>query len=225
MLSFNENPTSTFVPESITESLASEQSKFVTILNVNEEGFDIRSYIEDNISEVKQKLLDTGAILIRGLPTDIDTFSSICDLFGEVTSHAEISSPRTQTNKGVYTSTDHPADQKIQMHNEQSYLSYWPMVASFLCIIPSDEGGETPIADCRNFENELPPSLAQKLKKLGLVYVRNIGKESTIPWREVFSVKNEQELEDYCRDRGIDFTYTKMRKVSQLTFFLEMDLK
>jgi alpha-ketoglutarate-dependent taurine dioxygenase len=193
--------------ETLVESYAIPSTQFVKIFEVNEKGFDFYQYARDNLSSLSKDLKNHGAILIRGQDADIDRFASLCDLFGDVTSHSELSSPRTTITNGVYTSTDHPSDQKIQMHNEQSYLSYWPMVASFLCVIPSTQGGETPIADCRNFESELPSIMVEKIKNLGVRYIRNIGIESTIRWQEVYGVETKSELQDYCDARGINLSW------------------
>lgn len=187
--------------------IGNEPGNFVSILEVPHEGFDVLSYSKDNLEEMKLNLRNFGAVLIRGLSPCMSTFASICDLFGDVTSHSELSSPRTSVSKGVYTSTDHPNDQTIQMHNEQSYLSYWPMLASFHCVTPAKTGGNTPVADCRNFEQELPKDFEKRLKDEGVCYVRNIGPESTIGWRDVFSVDDESGLAEYCKERGIQLEW------------------
>ncbi|KGT73214.1 hypothetical protein MA20_45900 [Bradyrhizobium japonicum] len=150
------------------------------------------------------ELYTHGALLIRGLPPDIERFATLCDLFGPPASHSELSSLRTRLGDGVYTSTDHPADQKIQMHNEQAYLSYWPKIASFMCVTPPMSGGETPIADCRDFDPELPADLRSRLRTQGVKYVRNIGSESTIPWKAVYGVESREELEVYCALKNIE---------------------
>lgn len=183
--------------------IGNEKSKFVSITEVPHDGFDFLAYATDELDKLQSDLHEYGAILVRGLNPSVETFAAVCDLFGDVTSHSELSSPRSSVSKGVYTSTDHPNDQTIQMHNEQSYLSYWPMRASFHCVVPAKEMGNTPVADCRNFESELPDSFVRRLKDQGVCYIRNIGPESTIGWRKVFSVATESELEEYCEKRGI----------------------
>ncbi|MBV8752638.1 MAG: TauD/TfdA family dioxygenase [Hyphomicrobiales bacterium] len=179
------------------------ERNFVRIVTCLLPEFDFVAYARDHLDEIKSELYAYGAVLVRGLAPRAERFAALCDLFGPPAKHSELSSLRTQLGPGIYTSTDHPADQKIVMHNEQAYLSYWPKVIGFMCVTPASRGGQTPIADCRNFDAEIPAELAQRLRNFGVKYVRNIGAESTIPWKTVFAVESKEELEAYCARRGI----------------------
>jgi alpha-ketoglutarate-dependent taurine dioxygenase len=183
------------------------QRDFVRIITCISPDFDFLAYARDHTGALKQELYAYGALLIRGLPPHVEQFAALCDLFGPPATHSELSSLRTRLGEGVYTSTDHPADQMIQMHNEQAYLSYWPKIASFMCVKPPTSGGQTPVADCRNFDEELPANLAHRLRTLGVKYVRNIGSESTIPWKAVYGVNSREELEAYCARRNIEVVW------------------
>lgn len=196
------NIKSTERPQGYTSSIVVPDRNFVRQIVVSP-GFNFYEYACDNVRQLSDWLLNNGALLIRNAEFTTDEFAALCDLFGPVTKHSELSSPRTQLSNGVYTSTDHPANQIIQMHNEQSYLSYWPMVASFMCEIAAREGGCTPIADCRNFDVDLPLTMVEKLKRHGVTYVRNFGPESSIRWRDSYDVESQQELEEYCDARGM----------------------
>jgi alpha-ketoglutarate-dependent taurine dioxygenase len=180
---------------------------FVRIITSFSPDFDFVEYARDHLVAIKRELYAYGAICVRGLAPRADRFAALCDLFGPPAKHSELSSSRTQLGPDLYTSTDHPADQKIAMHNEQAYLSYWPMVASFMCVTPPRRGGQTPVADCRNFDEEIPPALARRLRTQGVKYLRNIGAESTISWKSAFGVQSRAELEAYCARRNIEVSW------------------
>ena len=191
----------------LTCSIGWPERDFVRVIACLSPDFDLLEYARDHIGIMKQELRARGALLIRGLPADMERFAGLCDLFGPPAGHSELSSLRTKLGEGVYTSTDHPADQKIQMHNEQAYLSYWPRIASFMCVTPPASGGQTPVADCRDFDRELPADLACRLRTLGVKYVRNIGSESSLPWKTVYGVDSREELEAYCARKNIEVVW------------------
>lgn len=188
-------------------SIGWPERDFVRIMTCLSSDFDLIAYARDHVEALRRELHTYGALLIRGLPPNMERFAELCDLFGPPANHSELSSLRTRLGEGVYTSTDHPADQKIQMHNEQAYLSYWPRIASFMCVTPPTRGGQTPIADCRDFDQEIPADLADRLRIQGVKYVRNIGSESTIPWKTVYGVESREELEGYCARRNIEISW------------------
>lgn len=209
--------------EFLTWSTAMPDRNFVRIMTCLLPEFDIVEYVRDHLDGMKKELHTYGAILIRGLMPRVDQFAALCDLFGAPSKHSELSSLRTNLGGGVYTSTDHPADQKIVMHNEQAYLSYWPMVTSFMCVTPARKGGQTPVADCRDFDTSIPAELAGRMRRRGVKYVRNIGAESTIAWKEVFGVESEAALEAYCASKNIELSWRSdgtPRTISPLPAYL-----
>jgi alpha-ketoglutarate-dependent taurine dioxygenase len=183
-------------------SVAMPERNFVRQIEVST-GFNFLDYARDHLGQLRTWIAENGALLIRNTDFSVGQFAELCDMFGTVTRHSELSSPRTELAKDVYTSTDHPANQIIQMHNEQSYLSYWPMQAAFMCELPAQEGGATPISDCRSFDQILPDYLVRKLREYGVTYIRNFGPESTIAWRESYGVVDQEGLEKYCAFRGM----------------------
>src|SRR5205823_8517779 len=107
------------------------------------------AWASSNRAFVEDQLLKHGAILFRNFKVDsLSKFERLAQtLSSGLTSYAERSSPRTKLEGAIYTSTDHPADQYIHLHNEQSYTLNWPMKIWFHCIQPAHKGGRTPIAD------------------------------------------------------------------------------
>lgn len=154
---------------------------------------------------VDRHLLREGAILFRGF--DIlgeQPFQAFASAFGDpLLDYRFGSTPRTDLGDGVYTSTEYPAHQVIPLHNEQSYTRSWPLRLWFHCVIPADEGGETPIADSRIVYDRLDPALRRRFAEKRLCYSRNYGGGLDVPWQKVFGTDDRATVEGYCRDNGI----------------------
>ena len=167
------------------------------------------AWVREHRQEILEKLAKAGAVLFRGF--DIDTVAqfqaftrSLCPTLIE---YGERSSPRTKVDDGVYTSTDHPADQPILLHNEQSYTLHWPMKILFGCLQPSLTGGCTPIADSRKILRRLRPQTVEKFRSLQIMYMRNYGDGLGLHWSEVFQTRDKSEVERYCRESAIEFEW------------------
>ena len=173
------------------------------------EDVDLASWASANRPEVLEKLSKAGATLFRGfkiesLPQFRAFTQSICP---ELIEYGERSSPRTKIDDGVYTSTDHPADQPIQLHNEQSYTLNWPMKIWFFCMQPSLTGGCTPIADSRKILKRLKPQTVEKFSRKQIMYMRNYGDGLGLHWPEVFQTTDKSVVEQHCREAAIEFEW------------------
>jgi hypothetical protein len=73
--------------------------------------------------------------------------------------------PRVEVSGKVYGSTPYPPEQAILFHNESSHLHYWPLKIWFFCVQPAQQGGETPIVDCRKVYQLLDPSCEKNFNK------------------------------------------------------------
>jgi alpha-ketoglutarate-dependent taurine dioxygenase len=122
----------------------------------------------------------------------------------ELIEYGERSSPRTRLHGRVYSSTNHPADQYIILHNEQSYTLNWPMKIMFYCALPATEGGSTPIADSRKILARLDPQIVARFVEKKIMYVRNYGNGLGLPWQEVFQTEERSDVEAHCRRMSID---------------------
>ena len=170
---------------------------------------DLASWASANRPEVLEKLSKAGAALFRGfkiesLPQFRAFTQSICP---ELIEYGERSSPRTKIDDGVYTSTDHPADQPIQLHNEQSYTLNWPMKIWFFCMQPSLTGGCTPIADSRKILKRLKPQTVEKFSRKQIMYMRNYGDGLGLHWPEVFQTTDKSAVEKHCHEASIEFEW------------------
>ncbi|MDB9510445.1 amino acid adenylation domain-containing protein [Kamptonema animale CS-326] len=169
---------------------------------------DLIDWAKNNREFIESKLLQHGAILFRGFTEPlVSTFEQfahvICpQLFGE---YGDL--PREGISEKVYGSTPYPADKTILFHNESSHLHCWPLKIWFFCVQPAQQGGETPIVDCRKIYQLLPPKLREIFAQKQLMYVRNYTDGLDVSWQEFFKTADKTEVEKYCRHAKIDFEW------------------
>lgn len=170
------------------------------------EGVDLMTWTLNNREFLGINLLKHGGILFRNFDVSsaeaFEQFVVACS--SEPLQYSERSSPRTQLKSNIYTSTDYPADQSIFLHNENSYQHTWPMKIFFFCLTPSTQGGETPIADCRNVYGRIDPEIRRHFAKKGWMLVRNFGNGLSLTWQSVFQTEDKSIVESYCREAGIE---------------------
>ncbi|GGN01316.1 TauD/TfdA family dioxygenase [Streptomyces fuscichromogenes] len=166
---------------------------------------DLVSWLSDHPETVARLAHDSGAVLFRGFGVDSpDTFRSVmAGLSGDVLDYGERSSPRHEITQGVYTSTDHPADQHIALHNEQSYTLDWPLRIVFCCQQPATAGGRTPLADSRRVLARLGGPTVERFREHGVRYVRNYLPGISLSWQEAFQTHSRAEVESYCARHDI----------------------
>ncbi|WP_281560966.1 TauD/TfdA family dioxygenase [Thalassomonas sp. RHCl1] len=179
------------------------------LVQVEQTGIKPLDWAQEHGEAIEQWLQSKGALLIRGL----DLASSrqfgklLSQLFsGELLSYNLRSTPRTELRGNIYTATEYHSDQLIVQHNEQAYTNVWPMRLGFFCMLPSAEGGETPIADSRIILSKIPREIREKFAAKGIMYVRNFS-DIDLPWQEVFNTQDRQEVEAYCHEHDIEFQW------------------
>jgi amino acid adenylation domain-containing protein len=185
-----------------------EGQKFPLIIKPNSAEIDIISWTKNNRKYLETELFKHGAILFRGFSVksvaEFENFAqTICpNLFAE---YGDL--PRTGEGGKVYGSTPYPADKAILFHNESSHLHCFPLKIWFYCVQPADEGGETPIVDCRKAYQLLSYQLREKLATKQLMYVRNFATGLDVSWQNFFNTTDKKEVENYCIQAGIDFEW------------------
>ena len=166
---------------------------------------DLEAWYESNAGFLEQRLLENGGILFRGFgkrdAAGLESFIQVSA--GQSLAYKERSSPRTQVNGNIYTSTEYPPGQNIFLHNENSYQQTWPMKLYFLCTLEPKDRGETPLADCRKIHARLPEPLRGKFAEKGFRIVRNYGMAMGLDWQMVFGTSNKAEVDAYCKQRDI----------------------
>ena len=173
------------------------------------ERLDPVSWAQNNRDYIESLLHQHGGILFRHFDllsaTQFEEF--IRAISDELLEYRERSSPRSRVSGNVYTSTDYPANQTIFLHNENSYQRCFNMKIFFYCQLPSDSGGETPIADCRKVYERISPDVRQRFVEKKWLYVRNYGEGFGLPWQTVFQTTNRSDVEKHCRERDIEFEW------------------
>jgi len=182
--------------------------KFPLVIQPHSAEIDIISWTENNRPFLETELFKHGAILFRGF--DIKSVSEF-EKFAQTISpnlFAEYGDlPRTDEGGKVYGSTPYPADKAILFHNESSHLHYFPLKIWFYCVQPAEQGGETPIVDCRKAYKLLSHQLRNKLATKQLMYVRNYAEGLDVSWQNFFQTTDKKEVENYCRQAKIEFEW------------------
>ncbi|MGI4861582.1 MAG: TauD/TfdA family dioxygenase [Janthinobacterium lividum] len=147
-----------------------------------------------------------GGVLFSGFQAPaIDRFQAFAASFGDpLIGYEFASTPRSQVEGAVYTSTEYPAHRSIPLHNEQAYTREWPMRIWFYCAQAARSGGATPIADSRAIYRALDPALVQRFAQRELLYVRNFGQGLDLSWQQAFSTDDPRMVERYCAQNRID---------------------
>ena len=172
------------------------------------EDIDIVDWAGSNRDLIDKELLKHGALLFRGFdlrsPAEFEKFAEAIspNLFAD---YGDL--PREGVAGKVYGSTPYPADQAILFHNESSHMHRWPMRIWFYCVQAAEQGGETPLVDCRRVYQLLDPKLRDRFTEKKLMYVRNYTEGLDVSWQTFFRTSDRSMVEDYCRKADIDFEW------------------
>ncbi len=172
-------------------------------------GPSLPAWLADSAPTVEKLVHTHGAVFLRGFTIggNDEVREIVTRLSGPPLDYTERSSPRSEVAAGIYTSTDYPAKQRIFLHNEQSYNLSFPERLYFFCLIPSETGGETLMADTRRIYQRIPAHLRKKLADLGYLLVRNYRPRVGLPWQEVFGTSDKDEVAAYCHGKGIELEW------------------
>ncbi|MFK0289758.1 TauD/TfdA family dioxygenase [Streptomyces sp. NPDC090442] len=170
-----------------------------------EPGVDLTHWAARSTRRVRTWLDAHGAVLFRGFGVDLDRFGTVLRaLAGDPSPYLERSSPRTALGDRVYTATDHPADQPIALHHENSYQREFPQRLVFCCLRPAATGGATPLADARKVLGRIRADVRAGFAERGVRYVRNYGTGLGMSWCEAFQTDRRARVERYCQERDIE---------------------
>jgi non-ribosomal peptide synthetase component F len=178
------------------------------VIKPDADDIDLAEWAGNNREFIEKNLLHHGAMLFRGFSVDsvpeFERFASaICpELFGE---YGDL--PREELGGKVYGSTPYPADETILFHNESSHLHQWPMLIWFYCVKAAEQGGESPIIDCRRIYELMDPAIREKFERQGLLYIRNFTDSLDVSWQNFFHTRDRSAVEDYCRKASIEFEW------------------
>jgi amino acid adenylation domain-containing protein len=199
----------------VRESRVSPELSLPVLFQPEYEGVDLVAWANQNRDLIDNRLRQHGALLFRAFNTrSLDSFEQFTTTIAKsLMSYGERSSPRHALSGNIYTSTDHPADQHILLHNEQSYTLNWPMKIWFFCVRPAQQGGRTPIADSRRIYSRLPAAVVAKFADKQVMYVRNYGDGLGLSWQEAFQTDDKAIVAEHCRRDAIELEWKDGNRV------------
>ncbi|HJP93409.1 MAG TPA: amino acid adenylation domain-containing protein [Pyrinomonadaceae bacterium] len=178
------------------------------VITPDTQDVDLAEWAQANQEFIEANLLKHGALLFRGFnvasAVEFESFANATcsELFGD---YGDL--PREELGGKVYASTPYPADERILFHNESSHMHRWPMLIWFYCVTAAEQGGETPIVDCRQVYKQMDQSIRDRFERKGLMYVRNFTDRLDVSWQNFFQTDDRSKVEDYCRKAAIDFQW------------------
>jgi len=183
-------------------------SSLPLVLSSGKAGVDLAAWIRSNRPFVDERLHHHGGLLFRGFgPVDPRSFERLATAAIDELSDENGEHPREVVSGRVYTPVRYSSKRKIYWHNENSFNRRWPRKIIFGCVKPSETGGETPIADSRVVYERLPSDFRDRCVEEGLIYIRRYGSGFGRGWQDVFGTSNRREVEDRCREDGIEFRW------------------
>lgn len=179
------------------------------LLEVETSALNVMRWAEEHQADIRALLETQGALLIRGVKVlgNAQFGKILSTLFGsELLEYVYRSTPRTHIQGNVYTATEYPADQVIPQHNENAYSRTWPNRLGFMCMLPAETGGETPIGDSRVIYKLLPKSIRDKFEEKGVMYIRNYS-NIDLPWSVVFQTEDKTQVEAFCDENDLKYEW------------------
>ncbi|MEM1169665.1 MAG: TauD/TfdA family dioxygenase [Cyanobacteria bacterium P01_H01_bin.35] len=175
------------------------------VIEPSGEKLNLTTWANNNLELIENYLLKQGGILFRNFQLNgISEFEKFLQsTFGKLLEYSYRSTPRTQVNNQIYTSTEYPPEASIPLHNEMAYSNSWPMKICFYCVQAATEGGMTPIANSRKVLQRINPKIREIFQNKKVMYVRNYGNGLDLPWQNVFQTNDKSEVEEYCRQAEI----------------------
>ena len=180
-------------------------------------GVNIVSWAASQRDYIRTELTRHGAILFRNFTLDspakfeefacsVATDGELFDEYGDL--------PRDTPGAKVYHSTPYPADKSILFHNESSHMHRWPMKIFFYCVKSAEEGGATPVLDCRKTYQTLDRAIIQRFTEKKLMYVRNFIDGLDVSWQQFFQTSDKTKVEEYCRRVGMEFEWKSEKQLT-----------
>ena len=179
------------------------------LLQVDQGSARVVEWAAENHEHVERLLQANGALLIRGLKfAGSQQFGvALAALFGaELLEYVYRSTPRTQLRGNVYTATEYHPSLQIPQHNENAYSNRWAMRLGFLCTVPSEQGGATPICNSEIVYQEIPNGIRDRFEQHGVMYVRNYS-DIDVHWNDVFQSTERDDVEQFCQANEISFEW------------------
>lgn len=108
----------------------------------------------------------------------------------------------------------------MEPHLEMAYNKSYPKKVFFFCheAPKLNEGGETPIVEMKDFHLSLPIQMVEKLRKVGIKYMRHLpsaastssnssSSQQIYTWQSIFFTDDKLQVEKRCLELGYDFSW------------------
>ena len=187
------------------------------VLIATVDGVDLLAWAQDNRKTISSNLMKYGAVLFRNFPVNsTHEFQRLVEIVSgrRLLDYSYGSTPRSLVAGKIYTSTEYPPNEVIPLHNEMAYTTSWPMLIGFFCAQPAEKGGQTPIADSRRILQRIDPKIVEGFRRKRVLYVRNYGDMLDLPWHTVFQTRERSEVEQYCRQTGLEFEWNEGNRLT-----------
>ena len=190
--------------------MAGEQGS-IQVLSPTRPDIDLVGWATQNRDWLTGMLHTHGAILLRGFakssPFAFNRFIRATST--QWAPYREPATPRSKVFGNIYTSTEYPAEHEIPLHNENSHCTSWPTKIYFMCVQPSQSGGQTHFADCRRILRHIPQDVLDGFIQRKWLYIRNFGSGMAFTWQKVFATDSRADVEAYCQQNGMDYTWAE----------------
>jgi len=153
---------------------------------------DIPPVIFGDALEAGAALAEHGAVLWKKQAACAQTFRDAAIAAWNASGHSyglssyndggSVLRPETSIAKVNDVAAGARADKPVGMHCEKAYMSQIPHFVAFGCLQPAPHGGEVQLSNVRNMADFVPSDLLNKLRTVGLEYLRRYGDEVLTPW-------------------------------------------
>ena len=195
----------------ITTRLFSPDQSLPLVIEPAINDLNLSEWAKGNRELLEARLLQHGALLFRNFnvpsATEFRKFAAVvCSEVAVFT--ANIYPTRKGEIASLRTGATYPNSKKIRWHNEDSFDNFhWPSKIIFYCARSAEQGGGTPITDCRQLFRLIPPETRAKFMEKGVMFVKNYYQELGMNWQDDFATTKVAEMERHCREADIEFKW------------------
>ena len=195
----------------VTLSHISETQTLPVFITAKDDTLNLNDWAKQNLELINSLKHQYGAVLFRGFGiTTAQAFTEVITTTScePMDNYLERQLSRDRVSGNVFTSTAHPKEGEIFLHNEQSFNLNFPRNIYFNCHVAASAGGCTPLADTRKIFNRIPEDIRARFIEQGFMYNRNFMKFMYVDWPWAFQTEVPEEVEQYCNANQIKFNWT-----------------
>lgn len=171
---------------------------------------DLIQWAKANKELIERRLLKHGALLFRNfkMRSLADFRSFIGNVFPQLEMYEIGYAQQKPTRNDLPTALTISSDKTLGWHNDDSFNHFrWPMKLVFYCHKPAQQGGETPLVDCRKLYGFIGPELRERFRRKGVLHVKNYWPELGLVWQNEFGTSDKAAVKSYCDKTGMDLEW------------------